>query len=92
MSPESAQNTAVVLYGLQTCSHCKSVRKLLQRRQAAFRTVFVDMLTGNERGDTLRALKRINPALTFPTLKVGERVIIGFKEDEIEKALDALRK
>ena len=91
MSPEPEQNTVVVLYGLQTCSHCKSVRKLLQRRQARFRTVFVDMLIGNERSDTLRELKRINPALTFPTLKVGEWVIVGFKADDIVKALDSLK-
>jgi len=51
--------------------------------------VFVDMLVGGERSDTLRELKRINPALSFPTLRIGGRIIVGFKEKEIEKAIDA---
>jgi glutaredoxin-like protein NrdH len=89
MSPDAAQKApAIVLYGLQTCSHCKAAKTLLQRRKVIFRMVYVDMLIGQERNDTLRELKRINAALSFPTLRIGERIIVGFKEEEIEKALD----
>lgn len=82
------KSPAIVLYGLQTCSHCKAARELLKRRAATFRMVYMDMLIGQERNDVLRELKRINPALSFPTLCIGEHVIVGFKAEEIEKALD----
>ena len=84
--------TPITLYALQTCGHCKDVKKLLQERQIRFETVYVDMLVGDERNDTIRHLKRINPAISFPTLQVGEKIIVGFKEKEIEAALDAYPK
>lgn len=81
--------TAITLYGLQTCGHCKSVRKLLQEHGVAFTTVYVDMLVGTERNDTLRLIRRINPAVSFPTLRMGDVTIVGFKKTEIEAALAA---
>jgi len=86
-SAESEPN-AITLYALQTCSHCKAVKKLLSDRGLDFKTIYVDMLLGDERSDTLRALKRINPSVSFPTLSVGRTVIVGFKKEEIKAALD----
>ena len=86
--PET-ESTSITLYALQTCGHCKRVKKLLQERRMRFETVYVDMLVGDERNDTMRHLKRINPAISFPTLQVGEKTIVGFKEKAIEAALDA---
>lgn len=86
------QSPVITLYGLQTCSHCKAARKLLEQRQLSFRMIYVDMLVGDARNDTLRELRRINPALSFPILRMGERTIVGFKKKEIETALDALPK
>lgn len=63
---------------------------MLTKRRTTFRTIYVDMLIGQERSDTLRELKRINPAVSFPTLRIGENVIVGFKAEEIEKALDEI--
>lgn len=82
---------AIVLYGLQTCSHCKAAREMLKQRTETFRTIYVDMLIGQERSDTLRELKRINAALSFPTIRIGEHVIVGFKAEAIEKALEATK-
>ena len=84
------QSPSIVLYGLQTCSHCKSARELLTKRKATFRTIYVDMLIGQERSDTLRELRRINPAVSFPTLRIGETVVVGFKAEAIEMALDEI--
>ena len=64
---------AITLYGLQTCSHCKDAKKYLQEQGKPFKTVYVDMLVGDERNNTMRHIKRINPAITFPTLQVGEK-------------------
>ncbi|GEM_PF-1419310 len=80
---------AIILYGLQTCSHCKALRAWLTERGVPFRTVYVDMLVGAERNDTMRHLRRINPTLSFPTLAVGGTTIVGFKKDDIQAALAA---
>ncbi len=77
----------VTLYGLMSCAHCKELRELLTDRNIPFETVYIDLLTGDERSDTLRELRRINPEVTFPTLVVGEEIIVGFKKEEIERAL-----
>ncbi len=86
----NTESSATTLYALQTCSHCKDVKRLLKERRVAFRTVYVDMLVGAERNDTLRYLRRINPSVSFPTLVVGEETIVGFKKKKIEAALKAL--
>lgn len=80
----------ITLYALQTCGHCKAVKKLLHENRHAFRTVYVDMLLGQERNTVMRYLKGINPAITFPTLVIGDETIVGYKEKEIQAALEAL--
>lgn len=84
------ESSAITLYALLTCVHCRAVKKLLSDRRLDFKTIYVDLLLGEDRSDTLRALKRINPSVSFPTLSVGQTVIVGFKKEEIEAVLDAL--
>jgi len=80
----------IILFSLQTCSHCKDVRKMLQKRKVSFRTLYIDLMVGSERNDAMRQLKRVNPSVSFPTLVIGETVIVGNKQEEIKKALDGL--
>lgn len=80
-------STPIVLYGLMSCAHCKEVRELLVERQVPFECIFVDLLTGEERSETLREVRRINPEVTFPTVVIGDKVIVGFKKDQIAEAL-----
>ncbi len=84
------ESPTITLYALQTCSHCKDTKQLLQEHGIAYRTVYVDMLVGQERNDTMRHLRRVNPTVSFPTLVVGEKTIVGFKKKKIEAALRAL--
>lgn len=77
----------IILYSLQTCSHCRDTKKYLDQLNISFKTIYVDMLLGDERSRTLRQLRRINPSVTFPTLVIGENIIIGLKKDEIDNAL-----
>lgn len=82
------ESKKIVLYALQTCSHCKDLKAWLTERRVPFQTVYVDMLFGAERNDTMRHLRRINPTISFPTLVVGGTTIVGFKEKEIREALE----
>lgn len=77
----------ITLYGLMSCAHCKEARELLMDRNVPFECIYIDLLTGDERSDTLRELRRINPEATFPTLVIGTQVIVGFKKNQIEQAL-----
>jgi glutaredoxin len=80
-------NKPVKLYTLSTCGHCKSTKKLLNECTVQYDFVDVDLLEGEERKAILEDIKKINPRCSFPTLIIGETVIVGYKEKEIKEAL-----
>jgi hypothetical protein len=47
----------------------------------------VDLLQGEERKAILEDVKKLNPRCSFPTIIIGDKVIVGFKENEIKEAL-----
>ena len=77
----------VMVFSLSTCSHCKSAKKFLDESQVSYDFVDVDQLKGEERKATIEAVKKINPRCSFPTIKIGDTVVVGFKEPEIKEAL-----
>lgn len=77
----------VKLFSLSTCSHCKSTKKLLSDCTVHYDFVDVDLLEGEERQAILEDVKKFNPRCSFPTIIIGEIVIVGYKEDEIREAL-----
>ena len=77
----------VKIYSLSTCSHCKSTKRLLSDCTIKYEFVDVDLLEGEERKAILEDVKKFNPKCSFPTIIIGEKVIVGFKEDEIKEAL-----
>ena len=81
----SQQN--VKLYSLSTCGHCKSTKKLLGECAVKYEFVDVDTLDLEERKLIVKDIKELNPKCSFPTIVIGDKVIIGYQEDEIKKAL-----
>jgi glutaredoxin-like protein NrdH len=77
----------IKIYSLSTCSHCKSAKKFLGDCTVKYEFVDVDLLQGEERKAILEDVKKFNPKCSFPTIIIGEKVIVGFKEDEIREAL-----
>ena len=77
----------VKLYSLSTCSHCKSTKKLLNECTVQYEFIDVDLLEGDERKAILEDVKKFNPKCSFPTIIIGEKVIVGYKEQEIKEAL-----
>ena len=47
----------------------------------------VDLLDGEERKAILADVKKFNPRCSFPTVIIGDEVIVGYKEDKIKEAL-----
>lgn len=78
---------AVKLYALSTCGHCKCAKKLLDDCGISYDCTEVDKLPKDDLAKTLEEVKRLNARCSFPTLVVGEQVIVGFREAEIKKAL-----
>lgn len=83
MSPERQ----VKLYTLSTCSHCKATKKFLSDCEVRYEFVDVDLLDGKERKAILEDVRKLNPQCSFPTIVIGDTVIVGFREDKIREAL-----
>ncbi|MCP4111058.1 MAG: glutaredoxin family protein [Desulfobacteraceae bacterium] len=79
--------SSVQIYTLSTCSHCKATKKFLDDCTVKYEFVDVDMLHGEERSAILEDVRKYNPRCSFPTIIIGENVIVGFKENEIKEAL-----
>lgn len=82
-----SDETNVKVFSLSTCSHCRSTKKLLSDCTVRYEFVDVDLLEGEERKAILEDVRKFNPKCSFPTIIIGEKVIIGFKEQEIKEAL-----
>lgn len=78
----------IKVYALSTCGHCRQARKLLDELGTDYTAVEVDLLGGEDRSRAIAEVKRINPALSFPTIVIGEKVIVGNREALIRKALE----
>jgi glutaredoxin len=48
----------------------------------------VDLLTGEERKAVLDEIRRYNPNCSFPTILIGDRVLVGYNEKSIIEALE----
>ena len=77
----------VKIFSLSTCSHCKATKKFLGDCTIKYDFVDVDLLQGEERAAILEEVKKFNPNCSFPTVIIGDKVIVGFKEKEIKEAL-----
>ena len=78
----------VKIYSLSTCSHCRATKKYLDECHIKYEFTDVDLLEGEERKAILEDVRKFNPRCSFPTIIIGEKVIVGFKEEEIKEALN----
>jgi glutaredoxin-like protein NrdH len=77
----------VKIYTLSTCSHCKATKRFLDECKVQYQFTDVDILTGEEREAIIEEVKRLNERCTFPTIIIGDKVIVGFNEQEIKSIL-----
>jgi glutaredoxin len=77
----------VKMYTLSTCSHCKATKKFMQDNHIDFEFTDVDLLQGEERQKILEEVVQYNPNRSFPTILIGDKVIVGFQENAIREAL-----
>lgn len=78
----------ILLYALSTCVWCKKTKRLLNELGVEYDYIDVDLLDDHEKEEVEEAIRRWNPACSFPTLVINnERCIIGYKNDEIREEL-----
>ncbi len=77
----------IKVYSLSTCGHCRSTKKLLGECSVQYEFIDVDELDKKERKAILKDIREINPKCSFPTIVIGDKVIVGHKEKEIKEAL-----
>ena len=77
----------IKLYAVSTCGHCKTLKNMLETERFVFDSVDVYLLAGAQRREILAEVKKVNKRCSFPTMVIGEKVIVGFRENEIKEAL-----
>jgi glutaredoxin-like protein NrdH len=75
------------LYSLSTCAHCKACKNLLSECGVEYEFTDVDLLPDEERSRVVDEITELSSRCAFPTIVIGEKVIVGFKQDEIRTAL-----
>ena len=77
----------VKLYTVSTCAHCKAARKFLDECTVKYEFTNIDTLDDNEREAVIEDIRKLNPACSVPTILIGNKVIVGFRENLIREAL-----
>jgi len=77
----------VFLYALSTCGHCRNTKRLLDEHGVKYEFVDVDLLPREELKKVLEDVRKVNPQTSFPTILIGDKVIVGYREAEILEAL-----
>lgn len=84
----STKEPKIRLYTLSTCSHCNRTKKFFRDNGIEVEFTDVDLLTGAEREKIMAEVRKLNPDCSFPTICIGDHVIVGFSEERIRKALE----
>ena len=78
----------VLLYALSTCGWCMKTKNLLNDLGVDYRYIDVDLLDSKPKDEAMKEVTRLNPSSSFPTMVINnDKCIVGFKEEEIRKAL-----
>lgn len=77
----------VFVYALSTCGHCRNAKRLLDENNVKYDFVDVDLLPRDEMGKVVEEVRKVNPQVGFPTIVIGEKVVVGYRELEILEAL-----
>lgn len=78
----------VRMYTLSTCSHCKAAKRWMSDHGIEYDFTDVDLLEGQDRTDMINEVRSYNPNCTFPTILIGDEVIVGNDESKLKNALD----
>lgn len=86
---DGRQAGKILLYALSTCGWCRKTKELLNELGVAYDYIDMDRLDPAKTPSVRDDLVKWNPSCSFPTLVIGDKCIVGFKEDEIRESVGA---
>ena len=79
----------VKVYALSTCPWCKKVEKFLDDKEVQYEFIDVDLAQGDEQKQALAEVEKLTGKRSFPVTVINDQIILGFKQEEIEGALES---
>jgi len=77
----------IILFGISTCMWCKKTVRFLDEKNISYSKIFVDLLEGQQKSMVREEVKKYNKRLSYPTVKVREKVVVGYDREKLEEAL-----
>jgi glutaredoxin-like YruB-family protein len=71
-----------VIYTTPTCTWCKKAKEYLKKNSVDYEEVSVD---GNQ--GAAKELMKLSGQMGVPVTKIGEKVVVGFDEEELKAAI-----
>ena len=85
---DGSNKGSIRMYALSTCVWCKRTKKFFDDLGVEYEFIDVDQLEKSEKDECMAEVRRWNERGSFPTIVVnGETCIVGFKEEDIKKAI-----
>jgi glutaredoxin-like protein NrdH len=78
----------IKLYTLSTCSHCNRTKRFFKENGIDVEFVDVDLLNASEREQIMDEVRKFNPDCSFPTICIGNHIVVGYNEEKLKKALN----
>ena len=78
----------IKLFTLSTCSHCIRTKWFFKDNGIDMEFIDVDLLTSAERERVMDEVRKLNPDCSFPTICIGDTIIVGFNEEKLKKTLN----
>ncbi len=83
----SRKDKKVHVWALSTCMWCRKAKKFLEENSVDYTYEFVDLLDGDDRNRALKEIEKHNSAVSFPTIVIDGKCIVGFDEKKLKEAL-----
>lgn len=78
----------IKIYALSTCIWCKKTIEYFNKKNIKFEHIYVDLLDQPEKTKVMKELESLNPKANYPTISIGDKVIVGYKVKDFEEELD----
>ena len=78
---------AIKIYTVSTCNHCKAAKQFLDSCGVSYDCKEIDTASEEKQALLMEEVKKFNPACTVPTIIIGNKIIVGFKERTLRDAL-----
>jgi len=80
-----AQNMKVRVYSTPTCPWCNKLKDWLKKKKVEFEDIDI---TETQNAKFRDEMIEKSGQMAIPVTEIGDKIIVGFKEKELQKALD----